>query len=74
VFWLGPVFSVGAALLAIAGLAFGRRFKLRKDLDIGLLFVVGNQRAWHFELCWAAGLVPFLVDGALRSSAQLVSS
>src|SRR6266853_1535953 len=41
VFWLAPVFSVGAALLAIAGLAFGPALQIAQGLIIGMLFVVG---------------------------------
>jgi len=50
------VFSVGAALLAIAGLAFGPAFQLRRisTLDFYLLW---HQRAWHFRIVlggWAS--------------------
>src|SRR5246127_1442172 len=41
VFWLAPVLSVAAALLAIAGLAIGPAFQIAADINIGILFVVG---------------------------------
>src|SRR6266446_5638035 len=75
VFWLAPVFSVGAALLAIAGLAFGPAFQIAQDLDIGLLFVVGISALGIFGIVlggWASNSHYSLI-GALRSSAQLVS-
>src|SRR6202795_107585 len=75
VFWLAPVFSVGAALLAIAGLAFGPAFQIAQDLDIGLLFVVGISALGIFGIVlggWASNS-HYSLMGALRSSAQLVS-
>src|SRR5947209_8622197 len=41
VFWLAPVLSVGAALLSLAGIAIGPAFQIAKDINIGILFVVG---------------------------------
>src|SRR3989441_13285619 len=39
-FWLAPVFSVAAALLATAGPAFGPAVQIAHDLTIGIWFVV----------------------------------
>src|ERR1700674_499349 len=75
VFWLAPVFSVGAALLAIAGLAFRAAFQIAQDLDLGLLFVVGISALGIFGIVlggWASNS-HYSLMGALRSSAQLVS-
>ena len=75
VFWLAPVFSVGAALLAIAGLAIGPAFQIAQDLNIGLLFVVGISALGIFGIVlggWASNS-HYSLMGALRSSAQLVS-
>src|SRR2546427_2377421 len=75
VFWLAPVFSVGAALLAIAGLAFGPAFQIAQDLNIGILFVVGISSLGIFGIVlggWASNS-HYSLMGALRSSAQLVS-
>ena len=75
VFWLAPVLSVGAALLAIAGLAIGPAFQIAKDVNIGILFVVGVSAMGIFGIVlggWASNSHYSLI-GALRSSAQLVS-
>src|SRR6266852_25791 len=75
VFWLAPVFSVGAALFAIAGLAFGPAFQIAQDLNIGILFVVGISALGIFGIVlggWASNS-HYSLMGALRSSAQLVS-
>src|SRR5438067_542622 len=75
VFWLAPVLSVAAALLAIAGLAIGPAFQIAKDVNIGILFVVGVSAMGIFGIVlggWASNSHYSLI-GALRSSAQLVS-
>ena len=75
VFWLAPVLSVGAALLAIAGLAIGPAFQVAKGINIGILFVVGVSAMGIFGIVlggWASNSHYSLI-GALRSSAQLVS-
>jgi NADH-quinone oxidoreductase subunit H len=75
VFWLAPVLSVAAALLAIAGLAIGPAFQIAKDINIGILFVVGVSAMGIFGIVlggWASNSHYSLI-GALRSSAQLVS-
>src|SRR5271169_365037 len=75
VFWLAPVFSVGAALLAIGGLAFGPAFQIGVNLNVGLLFVVGISALGIFGIVlggWASNS-HYSLMGALRSAAQLVS-
>jgi NADH-quinone oxidoreductase subunit H len=75
VFWLAPVFSVGAALLAIGGLAFGPAFQIGVNLNIGILFVVGISALGIFGIVlggWASNS-HYSLMGALRSAAQLVS-
>jgi NADH-quinone oxidoreductase subunit H len=75
VFWLAPVLSVAAALLAIAGLAIGPAFQIATDINIGILFVVGVSAMGIFGIVlggWASNSHYSLI-GALRSSAQLVS-
>src|SRR5213596_1375117 len=75
VFWLAPVLSVGAALLAMAGLAIGPAFQIAQDINIGILFVVGVSALGIFGIVlggWASNS-HYSLMGALRSSAQLVS-
>ena len=75
VFWLAPVLSVAAGLLAIAGVAIGPAFQIAKDINIGILFVVGVSALGIFGIVlggWASNSHYSLI-GALRSSAQLVS-
>jgi len=75
VFWLAPVLSVAAALLALAGLAIGPAFEIAPNINIGLLFVVGVSAMGIFGIVlggWASNS-HYSLMGALRSSAQLVS-
>jgi NADH-quinone oxidoreductase subunit H len=75
VFWLAPVLSVGAGLLAIAGLAIGPAFQIAPNINIGILFVVGISAMGIFGIVlggWASNS-HYSLMGALRSSAQLVS-
>src|SRR6201982_3880956 len=75
VFWLAPVLSVGAALLAMAGLAIGPAFQIAQDINVGILFVVGVSAMGIFGIVlggWASNS-HYSLMGALRSAAQLVS-
>ncbi len=75
VFWLAPVLSVAAALLALAGLAIGPAFQIAQGINIGILFVVGVSAMGIFGIVlggWASNS-HYSLMGALRSSAQLVS-
>ncbi len=74
IFWLAPILSVTAAMLAMAALPFGPGFQIA-DLNIGLLFVVGISSMGIFGIVlggWASNSHYSLL-GALRSAAQLVS-
>ncbi len=74
VFWLAPLLSVTAAMLAMAALPFGPAFQIA-DLNIGLLFILGISSMGIFGIVlggWASNSHYSLL-GALRSSAQLVS-
>src|SRR5574337_697607 len=75
VFWIAPLISVTAAMLSMAALAFGPAFQIARDINIGLLFVVGVSSMGIFGIVlggWASNSHYSLL-GALRSSAQLVS-
>src|SRR5580692_12100803 len=41
IFWLAPVLSMTAALTSMGAVAFGPWFQVARDINIGLLFVVG---------------------------------
>jgi len=74
IFWLAPLLSVTAAMLAMAALPFGPAFQIA-DLNIGLLFILGISSMGIFGIVlggWASNSHYSLL-GALRSSAQLVS-
>ncbi len=74
IFWLAPVLSVTAAMLAYAVIPFGPVFQIA-DLNIGLLFVLGISSMGIYGIVlggWASNSHYSLL-GALRSAAQLVS-
>src|SRR5216684_4286839 len=74
IFWLAPVLSVTAAMLAMTALPFGPAFQIA-DLNIGLLFILGISSMGIYGIVlggWASNSNYSLL-GALRSSAQLVS-
>ena len=74
IFWVAPVISVTAALLAMSALAIGPWFQIA-DLNVGLLFIVGISALGIFGVVlggWSSNSHYSLL-GALRSAAQLVS-
>jgi NADH-quinone oxidoreductase subunit H len=74
IFWLAPVLSVAAGLLAYAALPIGPAFQIA-DLNIGLLFIVAVSSMGIYGIVlggWASNSHYSLL-GAMRSAAQLVS-
>ena len=74
IFWVAPLISVTAGMLAISPLAIGPWFQIA-DLNIGILFIVGIGALGIFGIVlggWASNSHYSLL-GALRSAAQLVS-
>jgi len=74
IFWIAPLISVTAGMLAMSALAIGPWFQIA-DLNIGLLFVVGIGALGIFGIVlggWSSNSHYSLL-GALRSAAQLVS-
>ena len=74
IFWVAPLISVTAGMLAMSALAIGPWFQIA-DLNIGLLFVVGIGALGIFGIVlggWSSNSHYSLL-GALRSAAQLVS-
>src|SRR6202163_179380 len=74
IFWIAPLISVTAGMLAMSALAIGPWFQIA-DLNVGLLFVVGIGALGIFGIVlggWSSNSHYSLL-GALRSAAQLVS-
>jgi NADH-quinone oxidoreductase subunit H len=74
IFWIAPLISVTAAMLAMSALAIGPWFQIA-DLNVGLLFIVGISALGIFGIVlggWSSNSHYSLL-GALRSAAQLVS-
>jgi NADH-quinone oxidoreductase subunit H len=74
IFWIAPLISVTAAMLALSAVPIGPFF-LIADLNIGLLFILGVGALGIFGIVlggWASNSHYSLL-GALRSAAQLVS-
>ena len=75
IFWLAPVLSMTAALTSMGAVAFGPWFQVARDINIGLLFVVGVSALGPFGIVlggWASNN-HYSIIGALRSTAQLIS-
>jgi NADH-quinone oxidoreductase subunit H len=74
IFWVAPLISVTAGMLAMSALAIGPWFQ-NADLNVGLLFIVGISALGIFGIVlggWSSNSHYSLL-GALRSAAQLVS-
>jgi NADH-quinone oxidoreductase subunit H len=74
IFWLAPLLSVTAGMLAMAALPIGPVFQIA-DMNVGLLFILGVSSLGIYGIVlggWASNSHYSLL-GALRSAAQLVS-
>jgi len=75
IFWLAPVISMVAALTSMGAIAFGPTFQVARDINIGILFVLGVSSLGFLGIIlggWASNS-HYSIIGALRSTAQLVS-
>src|SRR5271165_4292703 len=75
IFWLAPVISMTAALTSMGAIAFGPSFEVARDINVGLLFVIGVSSLGLFGIVlggWASNS-HYSIMGAIRSTAQLVS-
>ncbi len=74
IFWVAPLISVTAGMVAYAVIPFGPGFQIA-DLNIGLLFILGVSSMGIYGIVlggWASNS-HYSLMGALRSAAQLVS-
>lgn len=75
IFWLAPLISVTAGMLALAPVGIGPAFQIAKDINVGILFIAGISSLGIFGIVlggWASNS-HYSLMGALRSAAQLVS-
>jgi NADH-quinone oxidoreductase subunit H len=75
IFWFAPVISMVAALTSMGAIAFGPSFQVARDINIGILFVVGVSSLGFLGIIlggWASNS-HYSIIGAIRSTAQLVS-
>jgi NADH-quinone oxidoreductase subunit H len=75
IFWLAPVTSMTAALTSMGALYFGPSFGVARDINVGILFVLGVSSLGLLGIVlggWASNS-HYSIMGAMRSTAQLVS-
>jgi NADH-quinone oxidoreductase subunit H len=75
IFWFAPVISMVAALTSMGAIAFGPTFQVARDINVGILFVVGVSLLGFLGIIlggWASNS-HYSIIGAIRSTAQLVS-
>jgi NADH-quinone oxidoreductase subunit H len=74
-YWLAPIVSMAAALTSMGTIAFGPWFQVARDINIGLLFVVGVSALSPIGVIlggWASD-GHYTILGALRGTVQLIS-
>jgi NADH-quinone oxidoreductase subunit H len=75
IFWFAPIISMTAAITSMGAVAFGPWFQVARDINIGLLFVVGVSALGPIGIAlggWASNN-HYPIIGAFRSTAQLIS-
>jgi NADH-quinone oxidoreductase subunit H len=75
IFWLAPVISMVAALTSMGAIYFGPDFRVARDINVGILFVIGVSSLGFLGIIlggWASNS-HYSIIGAIRSTAQLVS-
>jgi NADH-quinone oxidoreductase subunit H len=75
IFWFAPVVSMVAALTSMGALAFGPTFQVARDINVGILFVIGVSSLGFLGIIlggWASNS-HYSMIGAIRSTAQLIS-
>ena len=75
IFWIAPIISMTAAITSFGAVAFASWFPVARDINIGVLFVVGVSALIPLGIIlggWASHN-HYSILGALRSTAQLIS-
>jgi len=75
IFWIAPIISMTAAITSLGAVAIVTWFPLARDINIGLLFVVGVSALIPLGIIlggWASNN-HYSILGAFRSTAQLIS-
>lgn len=75
IFWFAPVVTMVAGLTSMGALAFGPAFQVARDINVGILFVVGVSSLGFIGIIlggWASNS-HYSMIGAIRSTAQLIS-
>jgi NADH-quinone oxidoreductase subunit H len=75
IFWFAPVLSMVAAMTAMGAIYFGPDFRVARDINVGILFVIGVSSLGFLGIIlggWASNS-HYSILGAIRSTAQLVS-
>jgi NADH-quinone oxidoreductase subunit H len=74
IFWVAPIASMLAALTSLGALYFGPSFTVARDINIGILFIVGLSSFGFLGIFGGgASTQPYHLTGALCSTAQLVT-
>jgi NADH-quinone oxidoreductase subunit H len=75
IFWFAPVISMVAAFTAMSALYFGPSFRVARDIDVGILFVIAVSSLGVLGVIlggWTSN-GHYSMIGAIRSTAQIVS-
>jgi NADH-quinone oxidoreductase subunit H len=75
IFWLAPIISMTAAITSMGAFAIGPWFQVARDINIGLLFIVGVSALGPIGMVlggWSSNN-HYSILGALRITVQLIS-
>jgi NADH-quinone oxidoreductase subunit H len=75
IFWLAPIVAMVAALTSIGALYVGPSFRVARDINIGILFILGVSSLGFLGILLngEASYTRPHVSGAIRAAAQFVS-
>jgi NADH-quinone oxidoreductase subunit H len=69
IFWLAPIVSMAAAFISLSALYVGPAFRVVRDINIGILFILGVGSLGFLGILLNSGVS----STAIRSTAQFVS-